>query len=161
MPMANESTVPGQAAPAQHPVPESRMVAAGRGISWWVEGWRLFTPNVGTWLLIALILVVLALITTALERQLPFVGELLGLIAEILWPVVIGGLMLGCRAVDRGNALLIAHLFAGFSQRTRALVTVGAIYAGLLLVIIVVIGGMMLAIFGAEIFSVLSETANA
>lgn len=158
--MANESTAPGQGVPAQQSVPESRMVGAGRGFSWWVEAWRLFTPNVGTWLLIALLLVVFALITTALERQLPFLGQLLSLIAEILWPVLIGGLMLGCRAVDRGNPLLIAHLFAGFSQRTRALVTVGAIYTGLLLVIILVIGGMMLAIFGVEVFRVLSESAD-
>lgn len=159
--MANESTAVGQGVPAQPIVPESRMVGGGRGVSWWVEGWRLFTPNVGTWLLIAFLLVVFGLIAMALERQLPLLGQLLSFIAEILWPVLLGGLMLGCRAVDRGNPLLIAHLFAGFSQRTRDLLTVAAIYIGLLLVIFVVIGGMMLAIFGVEVFAVLSETADA
>jgi len=77
-----------------------------------------------------------------------------------LWPVLIGGLMLGCRAIDRGNPLLVAHLFAGFRQRTRELVVAGAIYTGLLLVIFVVIAGLMLAIFGIEFLSVLKETAD-
>jgi uncharacterized membrane protein len=159
--MANESTAPGPGVPAPQPIPESRMVGAGRGLSWWVEGWRLFTPNVGTWLLIALILVVLGAIVAALEKRVPVLGELVSLVMEILWPVVIGGLMLGCRAVDRGNPLLVAHLFAGFRQRTRDLVMVGAIYTGLLIVIVLVIGGMMLAIFGVEIFSVLSDADTA
>lgn len=159
--MANESTAPGQGVPAPQPVPESRIVAAGRGLSWWIEGWRLFTPNVGAWLLIALILVVLGAIVATLEHRVPVIGELVSLIVEILWPVLIGGLMLGCRAVDRGNPLLIAHLFAGFSQRTRDLVTVGAIYAGLLIVIVLLIGGMMLAIFGVEIVNVLSDADSA
>jgi uncharacterized membrane protein len=108
-----------------------------------------------------LILVVLGAIVATLEKRVPVLGELVSLVMEILWPVVIGGLMLGCRAVDRGNPLLVAHLFAGFRQRTRDLVMVGAIYTGLLIVIVLVIGGMMLAIFGVEIFSALSDADTA
>ena len=141
------------------PLPESRAVAAGRGTSWWVEAWRLFTPNAGTWLLIALVLCGMILVAGVIG-MIPLIGQLAGLAAEILWPVLIGGLMLGCRAIDRGNPLLIAHLFAGFQQRMGALVVAGAIYTGALVVISVAIGGMMIAIFGVSILSVLTGAAD-
>jgi hypothetical protein len=58
--MANE--------PVAAPVPppggaslEPRTVAPGRGMSWWEEGWRLFVPNVGAWLLITVIVFCLQL----------------------------------------------------------------------------------------------------
>jgi len=158
--MPIESTAPAQAIPSPEAVPESRAVGAGRGWAWWVEGWRLFTPSWGTWLLITLILCAILIVTTSLEKALPVLGHLVSLAVEVLWPVLIGGLMLGCRAIDRGNPLLVAHLFAGFRQRTRELVIAGAIYTGLLLVIFVVIAGLMLAIFGIEFLAVLQETAD-
>ena len=39
-----------------------RAVDAGRGAAWWSEGWRLFTPAVGPWILIVVIGFVLNLI---------------------------------------------------------------------------------------------------
>jgi uncharacterized membrane protein len=139
--------------------PEARTVGAGRGVSWWVEAWRLFTPNAGAWILITLILCGLVLAASAVG-MVPVIGQLVGLAAEILWPVLIGGLMLGCRAIDRGNPLLVAHLFAGFQQRTGPLVIAGAIYTGVLVLISVAIIGMMMAIFGASILSVLTGSAD-
>ena len=156
--MANESTV-GAAIPPAPGAPEARVVDAGRGVAWWVEGWRLFTPSVGTWLLIAVVLCGLILVS-ALIGMIPLIGQLVGLALEVLWPAVIGGLMLGCRAIDRGNPLMVAHLFAGFSQRTRSLVIAGAIYTGLLLLITIAIGAMMIAIFGVSILNVLMHTAD-
>jgi uncharacterized membrane protein len=154
--MAGESTTsPGIPVPAAQPVPESRAVGAGRGWAWWVEGWRLFTPSWGPWLAISLILCVLVAVG-AMLGMVPFLGQLASLAGEVLWPVLIGGLMLGCRAIDRGNPLLVAHLFAGFSQRLKPLATAGAIYTGLLIVISLLIGGMMVAIFGIGILNVLS-----
>jgi uncharacterized membrane protein len=156
--MANESTI-GAALPPAASAPESRTVDAGRGVAWWIEGWRLFTPSVGTWILIALILCALILVGT-LIGMIPLLGQLIGLAVEVLWPVFIGGLMLGCRAIDRGNPLMVAHLFAGFSQRTRPLVIAGAIYTGLLLLITIAIGAMMIAIFGVAILGVLTGNAD-
>jgi len=155
--MANESTLGMGATPV--PAPASRSVPAGRGVAWWIEGWRLFTPSVGTWLLIALVLCVLVFVAGAVTL-IPVVGQLAGLAAEVLWPVLIGGLMLGCRAIDRGNPLLVAHLFAGFSQRTRSLVIAGAIYTGLLMLITLAIAAMMIAIFGVAIVGVLTGNAD-
>ncbi len=158
--MANQSTAPVPTmSPVPNEAPESRTVAAGRGVSWWVEAWRLFTPSVGPWLLIALILLGLVLVASVVGL-IPFLGQLLALAGEILWPVLIGGLMLGCRAIDRGNPLLVSHLFAGFSQRTGPLVIAGAIYTGLLVLISIAIGGMMIAIFGVAILGVLTGSAD-
>jgi len=89
--MANEPTAAAAGAenpPAVGPVLEPRAVAAGRGASWWTEGWRLFTPAVGVWILAA---VVLACINIALNFV-PVVGPLA---SHILFPVFMGGLMLG------------------------------------------------------------------
>ena len=141
------------------PAPDSRIVAAGRGTAWWMEAWRLFTPNAGTWLLIALVCCGIVLAAGALG-MVPLIGQLVGLAAEILWPVLVGGLMLGCRAIDRGNPLLVAHLFAGFRQRTLALVLAGAIYTGVLVLISIAIGGMMIAIFGVSILSVVTGATD-
>ena len=126
---------------------EPRTVGAGQGAAWWGEGWRLFTPAVGVWLLIWVILVGLYLVAAF-----TVVGSL---VMDVLLPVFAGGLMLGCRALDRGNPLTLGHLFAGFSQRTRPLVVVGLIYTALSILIMLLVAGMMVALFGVAIFGML------
>ena len=128
---------------------EPRALGADRGASWWSEGWRLFTPAVGMWLLILLILIVLNVAGSIV----PVVGSLA---MQVLYPVFTGGLMLGCRALDRGNPLTLGHLFAGFSQRTGPLIVVGLIYTGLAVLITAIVAGMMVAIFGVTIFGMLT-----
>src|SRR5215475_9651134 len=115
--MANEPTAApaGVGSPPAGPELEPRAVAGGRGASWWTEGWRLFTPGVGVWILAAVILL-------CINIALNFVPVIGPLAAEILFPVFVGGLMLGCRAIDRGNPLTLSHVFAGFSQRAGPLV---------------------------------------
>ena len=94
-------------APASPP----RAVDANRGIAWWSEAWRLFTPAAGVWLLIIILLVILNIVLAVI----PLVGHVIG---QLLFPIFAGGLMLGCRAVDRGQPLTVGHLFAGFGTRT-------------------------------------------
>jgi uncharacterized membrane protein len=152
--MANEFTPAGPAV-AGEPVthPEPRAVDAGRGVSWWTEGWRLFTPGVGVWLLVMIILICLHVVGAFI----PVVGSLA---MQILFPVFTGGLMLGCRAIDRGNPLTVGHLFGGFSQRTGPLVVVGLIYTGLAILIMAIVAGMMMAIFGVAILGMLTRAAD-
>lgn len=151
--MANEFTPAGPAAAPEATQPEPRVVDAGRGVSWWSEGWRLFTPGVGVWLLIMIILIGLHVVGAFI----PVVGSLA---MQILFPVFTGGLMLGCRAIDRGNPLTVGHLFGGFSQRTGPLVVVGLIYTGLAILIMLVVAGMMIAIFGVAILGMLTGDAD-
>ena len=149
--MANEPTAApaGVGLPPAGPELEPRTVASGRGGSWWTEGWRLFIPGVGVWILAAVILL-------CVNIALNFVPVIGPLAAEILFPVFVGGLMLGCRAVDRGNPLTLSHVFAGFSQRTGQLVLVGVIYTALLIAVVVVVGVLLFLFFGAAVINAIA-----
>ena len=107
------SPIPSANVPPSHfgarPPLSPRSVAAGNGASWWAEAWRLFVPSVGVWLLIVVILFVLSFVLAFI----PVVGHLAG---QVMFPVFLGGLMLGCQAIDRGQPLTVNHLFAGFSE---------------------------------------------
>src|SRR6202165_3932103 len=151
--MANEFTPAGPAAAPEAVTPEPRIVDAGRGASWWSEGWRLFMSGVGVWLLIMIILICLHVVGAFI----PVVGSLA---MQILFPVFTGGLMLGCRAIDRGNPLTVGHLFGGFSQRTGPLIAVGLIYTGLAILILLLVTGMMIAVFGVAILGMLTGAAD-
>lgn len=128
------------------PMPAPRTVDADRGLAWWSEAWRLFTPAVGVWLLIAILLFILNLVLALI----PLVGHVAG---QLLFPIFAGGLMLGCRAVDRGEPLTVGHLFAGFGTRTGPLFIVGLIYTAIAVAIAVVVFGLLLLFFGAAIVS--------
>ena len=126
--------------------PAPRTVAADRGLAWWSEAWRLFTPAVGVWVLIVIVLLLLNLVLAFL----PLVGHVAG---QLLFPIFAGGLMLGCRAVDRGQPLTVGHLFAGFGTRTGPLFIVGLIYTAIAVAIALVVFGLLLVFFGAAIVS--------
>jgi len=86
---------------------EPRVVAAGRGAGWWTEGLSLFTSSFWTWIGIMVIYIII----TVLIGAVPYVGTVGH---WLLSPVFMGGLMLRCRALDRGEPLRVAHLFEGF-----------------------------------------------
>lgn len=86
---------------------EPRAVDAGRGASWWGGGWRIFASNVFTWIGIVLIYYIISLVLGLI----PIVGTV-G--QGLLTPVFLGGIMLGCRSIERDGTLRVAHLFEGF-----------------------------------------------
>ena len=88
-------------------IEEPRVVEAGRGVSWWGEGWRIFTSNFWTWIGIMIVYIIIVVLVSLI----PLVGSF-G--QWLLTPVFMGGLMLGCQAIDRGEPLRVAHLFEGF-----------------------------------------------
>lgn len=110
-----------------------RSVPAAQGWAWIAQGWGLFMRNPLVWVLIG---VVFTLIFIALHF-LPVVGPLA---AVVLTPVFAGGAMLGCRAIERGEPLSFDHLFAGFRERVGALLGVGGLYLGAMIVIALVVG---------------------
>ena len=163
--MANES-VAGMAGSGAigAPAPEARAVGAGRGASWWSEAWRLFTPGIGAWLLITILvfLIQCALsLVSSLLMVIPFVGQLVSMFllaaAAMLFA---GGLMIGCRSVDRGNPLTVGHLFAGFSQRTKPLLMVALLYTAFLTVVLIVVAVVMIALFGVAFLSTLRAASD-
>jgi uncharacterized membrane protein len=128
------------------PAIEVRSVDAGRGVAWLSEGWRLFTVAAGPWLLIVVVGFVLNVV-------LAFIPVLGSLASHLLFPVLMGGLMLGCRAIDRGEPLTVAHLFAGFGPRAGSLLVVAVIYIGVTIAIICLVAAILVAFFGVAVLS--------
>jgi hypothetical protein len=56
---------------------------------------------------------------------------LLGVVATfLLMPLFVGGLILGCQALQGGSELEVGHLFAGFKTHTANLIVLGALAIG-------------------------------
>jgi len=98
-----------------------RAVPSGNGWQWIVDGFKLFKLNPGVWILN---LIILLAISFALAFM-PIIGPLA---ANLLYPVFVGGLMLGCQALSRDQPLEVAHLFAGFREKTGSLIMVAVLY---------------------------------
>ena len=125
--------VAGKAVPPR-PV---RRTAVLSGFRWLATGWRMFRGQPANWVLIALVTALMFFGVGAV----PVIGQIT---VVVLTPVVIGGLMVGCRKVDRGDELELSDLFAGFRHHTAALVSVGFIVLGLSVlatILVAVIGG--------------------
>ncbi len=107
-------------------------VAAGNGIAWWSEAWRLFALSPWVWIAITVIFFVIVVC-------LHFVPLLGSVASTVLSPVLAAGVMAGCRAQDRGGELTINHLFSGFSDRLTPLLVLGLLYlAGTMVILLVV-----------------------
>ncbi len=129
---------------------EVRVVAAGRGWQWIVDGFALFRKTPAMWLALTILLFLIWVMSIIL----PLLGTLL---FSLFTPVFFAGLMAGCRAVENGEALEIRHLFAGFKQQTAPLVTIGGVY---LVGTVVVMGIVLLAAGGSMLPTVLSKGAG-
>jgi hypothetical protein len=101
-------------------IADGRRVPAGNGAAWVSRGWEMFKQAPGVWIGIAVAFMVLMIILGLI----PFVN----FIANLLVPVFIGGIMLGCKALEDGGELRFNHLFAGFSGYTGNLVLIGLLY---------------------------------
>ena len=106
------------AADAGNFVAAGRAVEAGRGWEWIASGFALFKKQPGIWILILIVL----LVCWTLITLVPLIGGLANL---LLLQVFMGGIMLGCRALDRDGNLEVGHAFAGFRQNTSNLVVLG------------------------------------
>lgn len=139
-PLADETlALPGNFTPG------GRARPAGNGWTWIADGWRFFMKAPGVWIAIVLVFAVIMIVLNFI----PFIGPLA---LAVLTPVLGGGLMLGCRALDEGKELEFAHLFAGFRTPLGSLATLGAIYLGLAFAI----GLIVAVITGASMFAMMS-----
>lgn len=129
---------------------EVKVVSAGRGWQWLLNGFALFSKAPVMWMAITLLLALIWIVSFFL----PLLGSL---VFNLLSPVFFAGLMMGCRAIENGEPLEIGHLFAGFRQQAGALVTIGGVY---LVGTIVVMGVVLLAAGGTMLPAVLSRGAG-
>jgi uncharacterized membrane protein len=130
-------------------IPSGHAVSPGRGWTWIAEGWELFKRQPAIWIAIV---VIGALIFIAMAF-IPILGSLAGV---VLAPVFAGGIVIGCRTLEQGGELQIAHLFAGFRERFGTLFSVGLIYLGLTVVIALVVG----LVTGAGMWTLLGSGAD-
>jgi hypothetical protein len=119
-----------------------RKVAPARGWAWIAGGFLLFLRSPLQWMFLLLIL--FAAKKTLAAFPVMALGALFSILAVLLMPVFMAGLMDGCRALAEGRRLEIGHLVQGFRRNAGNLVTIGGIsLAGnlVILMIIVLIGG--------------------
>ena len=110
-----------------------------------MEAFQIFRRRPLAWLMLHALLLFIG----SAMMLIPLIGPL---IFALLTPVFMAGLMLGCRSVEDGGRVELAHLFQGFRHNATQLVTVGGVYlAGQ-----VVVAGVMLYLGGDELRSVAS-----
>lgn len=105
---------------AAHFLPQGRRVPAGDGRRWLLRGWELFRTAPGTWIGIAVTLMAIIVVVSLI----PF----LNIAVNLLTPVFIAGISIGCRAIEDGEGIRYQHLFAGFSRQLGGLLLVGLLY---------------------------------
>src|SRR5262245_44762004 len=91
-------------------VADGRGVDAGRGWGWIAAAWELYKRAVGLWIAIIVVLVILLTVVSIV----PFLGPI---VQMLFWPVIVAGLMIGCRELEQGRELEFGHLFAGFREQ--------------------------------------------
>ena len=111
---------------------EGRKVPAGNGWLWIVQAWELFKQTPGMWIGLCLLYMVMVMVLSILP--------IVSMAVSLFMPVLIGGIMIGCKTVDEGGELEIGHLFAGFSNQLGNLVLVGLFYLVGVFAIAIVIG---------------------
>lgn len=123
---------------------EPKHLKTGQGWEWIKQGYALFMKAPLLWI----VLLVICVIAAVALSNVPVVGEPL---VSLLMPVVLVGLMAGCKALLQGEELELAHLFSGFQQHTTQLVTLG----GIALVGQFLIFGLMMLAGGAALVGIL------
>ena len=120
-----------------------RNVDAGAGLEWITAAWRLFVEAPMRWI----VMIVLYAMFYVVLAILPGIGSLLG---YVLYGVIGAGWLAAAHAVANGEKLEIDQLFAGFKSKTGPLFVLGAIYAGGLIAILVLMALFLAIGLGAS-----------
>jgi uncharacterized membrane protein len=96
-------------------------VDATNGFKWIGKGWWHFKQAPISWIAVMLIWFVLIFIISLI----PILGALA---VNVLTPVLIAGLMIGCNEQDHGDDFSISYLFSGFANNAGQSVMIGVFY---------------------------------
>jgi len=99
-------------------------VDTAHGWRWIKQGWELFKASPWQWVLT----MILYLAINVLLDVLPVIGAL---IQNLLSPILLAGLMLGCHAQAGGELFRAGYLFAAFRRPLRTLLRYAVLYVAL------------------------------
>ncbi len=130
---------------------EAKNVSAARGAEWFTCGWNLFKQDFGTWFIMFLLFVGIAIVLSFI----PFIGTLA---LSVITPALIAGFMFSASQIDQGNDIEIAHLFQGFKDKSRMnnLLTLGGLY----LVAQILLAIILFALVGSNAMVSTGETGD-
>jgi uncharacterized membrane protein len=108
---------------------------AGHGWQWLIDGFGFFKRQPGMWI----VLIVTAFLAFSIIAFIPLIG---GVVPTLFGPVVWGGLLIGCRELERGAEIEFGHLFAGFHDHLGKLVLIGLFNLVAFIAIIFIAGAL-------------------
>lgn len=123
-------------------IPSPRAVAPRQGVTWLTAGFGYFQKDALAWIGVTILLFLIML-------ALAFIPLLGNLASQILMPVFMGGLMLGCKSRAEGSEFQVTHLFAGFSRHTGPLVVLGFLYLAGVIVLLILAVVLLFVVGGA------------
>ena len=129
---------------------QPQRIDAASGARWIAGGLGLFRLRPLIWVALAAAWLLLAFALVAI----PTLGQL---VLYLLTPALGAGLLLGCRALERGDDLHISHLFAGIRSHPAPLITIGGVY---LIGNVLTFGAFMLLGGGKIIAAALERAAD-
>lgn len=119
-----------------------RTAEAGRGTGWLLEGFGYFTKDAGIWIATTIILFVASLIIAFIPLG--------NIAAQILWYIVLGGLMIGLRDQDAGESFRLGHIVAGFEAAGGQLALLGVFAMIATIVIVLATVALLFMFVGAQ-----------
>lgn len=130
-----------------------KAMSIDRGAGWLLEGFGYFRNSALNWIGACILLFVISIVISLV----PFIG---GVAVNILMPVFMAGLILGCHAQHQGGEFTVNHLFAGFSNNTAQLIVLGLIYLLGMIVITIIALIMIFFMLGGLAFLEHLESGN-
>lgn len=121
-----------------------KVESAGDGWTWIAQGWTLFAKAPLMWV-ISMVIIFVVMVAVSLV---PLLGAL---VFQVLQAVIVGGLIVACRSIEKGDDFDLEHLFAGFRKRFVPLAIVGLLlvvgWIAIMLVFGVFVGFSVLGAF--------------
>lgn len=101
--------------------PQVHKLSVANGLKWIVDGFALFRLRPSVWIALTAIWMLICVVLVLI----PSLGQLL---LYLVTPALGAGMLVGCRALERGHNLEISHLFAGIRSHPGPLITIGGFY---------------------------------
>ena len=139
-----------------------RSVPAGRGAGWILEGFNYFKAGPLGWIAFVIVLFIISFFNPLISFFSSLVSIVGGLLYEVLASILLGGLMLGCRAVDTAGRFQFRHVFSGFgSDKVGQLALVGVIDIIASVLIFSLVALMIFIQFGGEVLALIWDSQSA